>query len=40
MGGDKPKTPVQGNSEAEKRERVVREWREKHPKKKKKACCL
>ena len=40
MGADKPKTPVSGNSEAQKREEYIREWRKKNPKKKKKACCL
>jgi hypothetical protein len=40
VGEDKPKMPVQGNSEAAEREKFIREWRKKNPKKKKKSCCL
>ena len=40
MEEDKRKTPVSENSEAAEREKFIREWRKKNPKKKKKACCL
>lgn len=40
MGEADTKAPVKENSEAAERERFIREWRKKNPKKKKKSCCL